>query len=199
MQSDLNLSLIPRCRAVRVAGPDTHAHVYTAPVGSVMSGLRFAPGAAPLVLGAPADAFTDRQVPLDDVWAPGRVRALADRIASASDAADALEAEVLRIAAANAPPAPTAFVAERLRAGAGVDPLALELGVSRRQLHRRCLASFGYRPKLLARILRMNDALALARGGVAFVDVAARSGYADQAHLSNDVRDLAGVTLRQLV
>lgn len=106
---------------------------------------------------------------------------------------------MLRIAAANAPPAPTAFVAERLRAGAGVDPLALELGVSRRQLHRRCLASFGYGPKLLARILRMNDALALARGGVAFVDVAARSGYADQAHLSNDVRELAGVTLRQLV
>ena len=33
-----------------------------------MTGLRFAPGYAPRVLGVPADEFTDQRVPLDAVW-----------------------------------------------------------------------------------------------------------------------------------
>ena len=40
-------------------------------------------------------------------------------------------------------------------------------GLSTRQLQRRALDAFGYGPKLLARILRLGDALALARRGVA--------------------------------
>ncbi|WP_442934536.1 helix-turn-helix domain-containing protein [Micromonospora sp. CPCC 205546] len=69
-------------------------------------------------------------------------------------------------------------------AGAGLDP---------RALHRRCRHLFGYGPKTLARILRMGRALALARAGVPLAEVAVRCGYADQAHLTRDVRDLAGV------
>ncbi|WP_435823673.1 helix-turn-helix domain-containing protein, partial [Micromonospora haikouensis] len=66
-------------------------------------------------------------------------------------------------------------------------------GLTPRALHRRCQALFGYGPKTLARILRMRRALALARAGTPLAEVAAASGYADQAHLSRDVRDLAGV------
>ncbi|MEV5769093.1 helix-turn-helix domain-containing protein, partial [Micromonospora sp. NPDC052213] len=58
---------------------------------------------------------------------------------------------------------------------------------------RRSRHLFGYGPKTLARILRMGRALALARAGTPLAEVAARCGYADQAHLTRDVRDLAGV------
>jgi AraC-like DNA-binding protein len=51
---------------------------------------------------------------------------------------------------------------------------------------------------MLARILRLGDALALARRGVSLATVAASCGYADQAHLADDVRALAGTTLGQL-
>jgi AraC-like DNA-binding protein len=66
-------------------------------------------------------------------------------------------------------------------------------------LHRRSLAAFGYGPKLLGRILRLNRALDLARAGTPYATVAAQAGYADQAHLSRDVKQLAGVPLRVLL
>ena len=69
------------------------------------------------------------------------------------------------------------------------------MGLNERRLHRRCLAAFGYGPKTLARILRMNRAVDLARAGTPFATVAVAAGYADQAHLARDVRALAGVPL----
>ena len=74
-----------------------------------------------------------------------------------------------------------------------------ELGLGARQLHRRSLAAFGYGPKTLARILRLQRALALARAGVPYADTAARTGYADQAHLSRDVREFTSTTLSELL
>jgi AraC-like DNA-binding protein len=85
-----------------------------------------------------------------------------------------------------------------LRDGHTVRSAAGRSGLSERQLHRRCLPLFGYGPKTLARVLRFDRALALARAGRPFADVASSAGYADQAHLSREVRALAGVPLRAL-
>jgi len=89
------------------------------------------------------------------------------------------------------------IVAE-LRSGASVAATAGSVGLNERGLHRRCLAAFGYGPKTLARILRMNRALDLARAGTPFATVAVTAGYADQAHLAREVRALAGVPLGEL-
>jgi AraC-like DNA-binding protein len=59
--------------------------------------------------------------------------------------------------------------------------------------------AFGYGAKTLARILRMSRALDLARQGVPPAVVAADTGYADQSHLSREVRALAGVPLGNLL
>ena len=77
--------------------------------------------------------------------------------------------------------------------------MADRLGLSERQLRRRCLPVFGYGPRRLARILRMNRAVAAALAGRPLADVAYDCGYADQAHLCRDVLDLAGATPTELL
>ena len=64
---------------------------------------------------------------------------------------------------------------------------------------RRSNAAFGYGPKTLARVFRMQRAVGLARSGSPFATVSAEVGYADQAHLAREVRALAGVPLGELV
>ncbi|CAG6399478.1 hypothetical protein SCOCK_910011 [Actinacidiphila cocklensis] len=48
-------------------------------------------------------------------------------------------------------------------------------------------------------MLRLQRALAMARTGTPFARVAADAGYADQPHLSREVRSLAGIPLRELL
>lgn len=125
------------------------------------------------------------------------VRRLTDRITTADRPATALESLALERAA---PPDPELRrLVAVLAAGRAVAATADELGIGARQLHRRSLAAFGYGPKTLARILRMQRALGLARGGTTFVDTAARTGYADQAHLAREVREFTGSTLGDLL
>nr|WP_225953624.1 helix-turn-helix domain-containing protein [Kibdelosporangium phytohabitans] len=73
------------------------------------------------------------------------------------------------------------------------------MGITERHLHRKCLARFGYGPKTLQRITRFSAAMDLVYAGKPFTEVAHACGYADQAHLSRDVKALAGTTLTTLV
>ncbi len=104
-----------------------------------------------------------------------------------------------RLADSTPPADPAApFIARALRHGRSVSEVARDLGLSERQLHRRSLTAFGYAPKTLQRIVRFQRALRLARAGVPLATVAAEAGYADQAHLSHEVKRLSGVSLRTL-
>lgn len=183
--------------ALLVAGPDTVAHVTAAvPAITGYTGLRFGPGTGPAVIGVPADELRDLRVPLVDLWPAESVAHITERIHSVADPAAALEevaADSLRRAA---PPDPAiAEIVARSRAGEQVAVTARALGWGERRLHRRCLDAFGYGPKTLTRILRMDRAVAMARTGVPFAAVAVSAGYADQAHLAREVRSLAGVPL----
>jgi AraC-like DNA-binding protein len=93
----------------------------------------------------------------------------------------------------------TGAVWRALRDGARVDATADAVGLTPRHLHRRCLHAFGYGPKTLARVLRFDRALGLARAGDPLATVAARSGYADQAHLAREVRAFAGLPIGALL
>ncbi|WP_369249958.1 helix-turn-helix domain-containing protein [Streptomyces sp. R41] len=182
-----------------VAGPDTRAYVPDGVPGG-WAGVRFYPGTGPALLGVPAHELRDRRVELADLWPAARVRRLTARVDRAADPVSALEEVALERAADAEPPDPLLReVVGALDSGRPVAAVADELGVSARQLHRRSLAAFGYGPKMLARVLRLQRALALARGGVPLAETAARAGFADQAHLARDVRELAGLPARELL
>jgi len=182
-----------------VAGPDTHAYVPDG-VPRRWTGVRFFPGTAPALLGVPAHELRDRRVDLADLWPASEVRRLTALLASADDPVGALEELALDRAAEAEPPDPLLRkLVTALDAGHPVARTADELGLGARQLHRRSLAAFGYGPKTLARVLRLQRALALAADGVPLAQTAARAGFADQAHLTRDVRELAGMTPGELL
>ncbi|MFR9776872.1 helix-turn-helix domain-containing protein [Micromonospora sp. MS34] len=176
-----------------VAGPDRTAQVAVSVPGERWVGLRLPPGVGPAVFGVPAAELRDRRVALAELW--GRAaRRPADRINDGQPAAAVLEAvAVARLRAAGGPDPLGARIAARLAAGVPVATAAAEVGLGARALYRRSQLLFGYGPKTLARILRMRRALDLARDGTPLAAAAALAGYADQAHLTRDVKELAGV------
>jgi AraC-like DNA-binding protein len=189
-------------RSVRTftAGPDTAAQLAPLGEGSRMVGIRFAPGAADAVLGVPLDAVRDQRLPLAELWGPA-AEELAERVAASDRPEEALARAIQQ--RITTPPDPTAAaIARQLEFAARpgvVSDVADDVGVSERQLQRRCRTAFGYGPKTLHRVLRFQRALRLARGGGRLADVAAVVGYADQAHMARDTRRLAGVPLTDLV
>lgn len=182
-----------------IAGPDRTAYVSHGRHGPQVYGVRLAPAVGPAAFGVPADALRDRRAPLADVWTEAEVRRLRDRIGTADDRGKALESLVAQRLRAAEPPDPGMLgAAAMLRDGAGVDAVARAVGYSDRQLRRRALAAFGYGPKVLARIHRFQDAMDRVRGGASYAGAAAAAGYADQAHLARETRQLAGVPLSEL-
>ena len=90
---------------------------------------------------------------------------------------------------------------QALAAGhATLDTLAAHVGLSPRSLRRFSQSQFGYGAKTLERILRLQRFLrqsrALPQHSLAML--AADAGYADQAHLSREARELAGMTASEL-
>ncbi|MGW1203045.1 DUF6597 domain-containing transcriptional factor [Streptomyces cyaneofuscatus] len=179
-----------------VAGPDTHAFEVEPQNRASCAAIRLAPGTAPVLLGVPAHELRDHRAELADLWPSAAVRRLSERIDEAPDPAAALERFALDRIADTGPPDPrTVAVAEGLRQGRTVAATAAEAGLGARQLHRRSLAAFGYGPKVLARILRLQRALELIRTGLPYAEAACAAGCTDQAHLAREMRDLAGTTL----
>lgn len=187
------LDIIWQDGRVFVAGPDTTAQIGCASPGSRCFALRFGSGTGPGVLGVPASSLIDQQVPLDALVPAPTVRRL-----SSSD--DPLAALTAFAAGRWADPDPVMVaLASAARAGRPVSAIAARSGLSARQLQRRSNAAFGYGPKMLERILRMQRAVSMARRGSPFARVSAEAGYADQAHLAREVRAMAGVPLGTLI
>ena len=183
------LDLIWNGRALVVAGPDATARRHDGN-GAPHVGLRFSHGRGPVSLGVRADALRDTTVPLDAVWSDAAVRELAER--AADDPIRTLEGLAAAVAPADDRFGARVFTA--LQRGADVAGLADALGTTTRTLHRRCLPVFGYGPQHLGRILRLQRALARARAGRPWAEVAAVEGFADQPHLAREVRTLADTT-----
>lgn len=191
-----------------LCGPDTAAWSFRLPPGTESVGIRFHPGRAGAALGLDTAELLDQRVRLDDVLGTRAQRHLVQQVGDL--AAPAARVGVLQrhlrgwLDAARPADPVTDAVAHLLGRDAGmtVAAIAEATGLSARQLHRRCVAAFGYGPSTLRRILRLQRFLRLARHPAAPVDLAGlavAAGYTDQPHLSRDCREIAGASPRVLV
>jgi AraC-like DNA-binding protein len=183
-----------------VAGPDTRAHLTRISSGE-MVGARFHTGRSSVALGVPAHALRDERVDLGELWEPSRVAQLGDALAATPSmpAAQAAITDAVVVGVRTDPDPAVPTLLSLAGRGTRIAAMADHLGITERQLHRRCLAAFGYGAKVLQRVLRFDRALRLARSGMPPADIAYGLGYADQAHLSREVRALAGVPLGTLL
>jgi AraC-like DNA-binding protein len=183
-----------------------HAGPAVVAQGAAQTGLqlRLTWRGARALLGLPAGALAGDTVDLAALLGR-RAEGLLDRLAAAPawDARFALlDAELTALAARG--PGERGVVPEvgyawdRLMATGGllrIEDLAAETGWSRRHLADRFRAETGLSPKAAARVMRFERACDRLRSTPDPLSaVAADLGYADQAHLSRDFRDLAGQT-----
>ncbi|WP_313927093.1 helix-turn-helix domain-containing protein [Pseudoxanthomonas sp.] len=181
-----------------IAGPDTRAQYARICPGQRVQGLRFAPAVAAHWLGVPLHVLADQRVELRDLGAP-RLATLADRMAARTDAMGWLADRIL----ADTPSGTDTMQVVHARLARAqpdsVAHLARDLGLTERTLLRRCDDAFGYGPKLLARILRLQRFLRLQHDDATLVDMALDAGYYDAAQLAGDARRLTGLTPTQLL
>ncbi|MDR7302728.1 AraC family transcriptional regulator [Haloactinomyces albus] len=192
------MDLIRTGGEVVVAGPDTRPHEVHGHASDRYVGLRFPPGSLPGLLGVPATELRNTHVPLTEVVRDSRTRSFVEQVAEAADPGRVLESFARSHPNVGQDPRTSAIVG-LLREGAPVSTVADHVNLSERQLHRWSLQQFGYGPKTLARILRFRAALHLVESGLAGAVIAAHAGYADQAHLIRETRDLAGASFAALV
>ncbi|MFD4507227.1 helix-turn-helix domain-containing protein [Streptomyces sp. NPDC058457] len=198
-------------RPLAVEAPDGRRHQGSIVAGLAADGLRgrgraieclqirLSPLVAHTVFGASAE-LGGAVVSLDDLWGRDGTRiqeqvraagAWQDRFAIAA-AALARRHEVGRPVDAE-----VAFVWRQMvthLGGVRVEPLAAEIGWSRKRLWSRFRSQTGLTPKRAAQLIRFDHAAHRLASGHSAALVAAEIGYADQSHLHRDVRAFAGVT-----
>lgn len=162
-------------------------------------GIRFRPAAVSRLVACDLARATDREVPLERLFERERVAALRAALECAADG-EALVTAARRWLLTLPVAAPAAVATRAVRAllvsrgRLRIAELTERLAISRRRLERNFERHVGLRPKLFARIVRLQAALATLDaaerdGAVAW---ALDAGYFDQAHQARDFRTLAG-------
>jgi AraC-like DNA-binding protein len=172
-----------------VVGPSRHVTMPRLAPG-VLSGIRFRTEAIGPVFGVAASELADGAVPLDAVVVPRQAREVVEMLVTGREASGWW---------ADVDTDPRLRAACSALAGThdSVARVAETIGLSVRQLRRLLLDATGQGPKTLQRVGRLRRFLSLAdqhRAPWSLADLAAAAGYADQAHLTREVRDLAGTT-----
>ena len=194
--------------APHIAGPATRTHDVKLVPGSVVIGIRFAPGAARAAFGCDAVELLDEHAELREVC--GRAAtSLVHALRAAPTPAHARDALVHwareRVQRSVDRDAHVLHAARELVRDPSLTVASLgdTLGWSARRLHREFTATCGYGPKHLQRILRMQRVVRRARrecaSSISLATLAFDAGYADQAHMTREFRSLTGFTPRELL
>ena len=187
----------------------TSAHPALVP-DTTLLGLRFQPGAAANWLGLPMSEIVGRQVDLGDLWGR-RARDLAGRIGEARSAERRLWWWRIGIAETSArdratrpgyPGRSSTIMDDDGNEGAKIGRVLDRLDISERTLRRRCHEHFGYGPKTLDRILRLQNFMRLVASGSrarAYRSRHRRQVIPIRRMLSREVRALCGMSAGALV
>jgi AraC-like DNA-binding protein len=183
-----------------IGGPRAAPYIkdISSPAPSVGALLR--PGAAALIIGAPAAAFSHSHTPLEHVWGAAAVAEMRERLSAARSESSRLDLF-------------EAFLASRLPGMRGINPLIAravarldgagrvgdavrDCGWSHRQFTKVFRETVGLGPKTYSRLMRFGRTLdrLTAEPQLAWADLAAVEGYADQAHFTREFRAFAGVS-----
>lgn len=185
-----------------VTGPNRFAQRTPTKPGSTVVGLRFARGAAATWLGIEMRELVGLQVPLADIIGRNRADGLAEPLRAIDDAV-LLPAAFERLVVGSADPVAAQFatsvigVLDTAPDEEAVVPYVMgATGLSERTLRRRCDQIFGFGPRALGRVLRLKRLLALMRTepGLTLAAAAAAGGFADQSHMTREVRSLTTMT-----
>ncbi|HKD06410.1 MAG TPA: helix-turn-helix domain-containing protein [Bryobacteraceae bacterium] len=181
---------------LRAVGAMTVEHRFESVSPEWHCGVRFRSDMAREFLRISSAELTDLSVPLADIL--GRAAARLERRLQDQDAPDDCAALLIKwlIIPRNQPnPAQRAIGAiAEARGLVNLEEIASQAGLSARQFRRRCLEESGLTPKYLCRILRFRRAYNEAFANPDWADIAALSGYFDQAHLIRDFREFTGRT-----
>ncbi|GJG87447.1 AraC family transcriptional regulator [Gemmatimonadetes bacterium T265] len=188
-----------------VVGTMTTAHVVGTAAPTAYVGVRLRPEVAGRVFGVAAADLADGRVPLDALW-PNAEEFLAPlaRVPDLDGARSGVAAALaVRLAPLAPPPAAVTRAVRLFEASGGrarVAAVGRALGVSRQHLARQFVRHVGLAPKPFARVARLRAlhvglrALERRDAEVCWGALAYAHGYADQAHLIEEVRALVGLT-----
>ncbi len=184
-----------------VVGPWTDPFITKFSAGARITGVRLRPGYAPSVLGVPASELLNRSIPLPVLWGSRRTEPFArvwqERRLTARRLAlsEVLSSSSFAFAA---PPDETVVASVHWLARhphEQVRQLSRLTRISERQIHRRFSAAIGYGPKMFQSVVRFQRFLSLSEGHDRWQTLADRAtfvGYADQPHMTREVRRFTG-------
>jgi AraC-like DNA-binding protein len=194
-----------RCRrfsGALISGPYTSPFMSDTREEEEILGVHFKPGGAAALLGFPARELADTHVDLTMIWGPAATE-LRERLCALREPAARfllLESALLE-RLADPPAAHRAVragldVLRRTHGAVRIRDIAMAPDLSQRRFSEVFAAEVGLTPKLFARVLRFQRAVALSQSApqVDWAQLALDCGYFDQAHLSNEFAALSGVS-----
>jgi AraC-like DNA-binding protein len=191
---------------VSVVGSMTKPVLVQGPQPRFLVGVRLAPGFAHAAFGVPAHSVADQRVDYRLVCGDGNadIDVVSAATSDGQRVAAAFDLVRRRLARGAAVPRSVRAAVRRIASVQGnlrVEPLADEMGLTRQQLARQFATHVGVSPKLFARVMRTQAALARADAaraayprGVDWSAIAHDLGYYDQPHFIDDFKSLTGST-----
>jgi AraC-like DNA-binding protein len=191
-----------------INGPMVGPTIEELPANFTVVGLALKPGVIPNWTRASLAEVTGTRVPLAEFLPTlaERIRNVVGDCRNPVQTAQRLqEAVATDLPATDPPDAAHVHIREALdrcdATAATTSQIARKLGTSDRTLRRRCESLFGYGPKTLERVLRLQRFLAHARASkhATVSALAYEAGFCDQAHLTREARLLTGLTPKSIL
>jgi len=170
----------------------------TQPSASV--GMMLRPGTLELLSGKPASSFTNSHMSLHSLWSASTVNRLTEQLRRSTDPSTRLdiieEFLTTKLPIVQGIHPAIAHALDRLPTDSALAEIVAETSLSHRYFIKLFESTTGLTPKRYRRLIRFNRVLQARRDKPewGWADIAADSGFVDQAHLNREFRQISGTT-----